>query len=286
MEQFSLLRLRAPLTTEDVKRETREVDPADQLNAWCGVQQGTTRWHELRACRVTASNFGSVHRTNTYCSPADLLRNILWPSSMDSVAMRYGSLNEKGALFRFSEWLTEHADRPDLPIFIDEPGIWLSAQYPFLAGSPDGVLYETVDARPIENGGGMYYRCRRSLVEIKTPWKLRNRVAGAEFYPPCHQRNGRQNCIPCAYYDQIQGNAPLMGLGFVYFIVLSPSGFHVIVEPYDPVYVTQSLLPNLLDFWHQQVLPAFEERDQLGKDNVPIGWIPAFARKRPPADSS
>ena len=280
------MRLRTPLTTEDVKRETREVDPADQLNAWCGVQQGTTRWHELRACRVTASNFGSVHRTNTYCSPADLLRNILWPSSMDSVAMRYGSLNEKGALWRFSEWLTEHADRPDLPIFIDEPGIWLSAQYPFLAGSPDGVLYETVDARPIENGGGMYYRCRRSLVEIKTPWKLRNRVAGAEFYPPCHQRNGRQNCIPCAYYDQIQGNAHLMGLGFVYFIVLSPSGFHVIVEPYDPVYVTQSLLPSLLDFWHQQVLPAFEERDQLGRDNVPTGWIPAFARKRPPADAS
>ena len=122
MEQFSLLRLRAPLTTEDVKRETREVDPADQLNAWCGVQQGTTRWHELRACRVTASNFGSVHRTNTYCSPADLLRNILWPSSMDSVAMRYGSLNEKGAFFRFSEWLTEHADRPDPPFSSTSPG--------------------------------------------------------------------------------------------------------------------------------------------------------------------
>ena len=91
LEQYSLLRLRTPLTAEDVKRETREVDPADQLNAWCGVQQGTTRWHELRACRVTASNFGSAHRTNTYCSPADLLRNILWPSSMDSVAMRYGT---------------------------------------------------------------------------------------------------------------------------------------------------------------------------------------------------
>jgi hypothetical protein len=280
LNQYSVLRARTPLSADDVKRETLEVDPGLQLEAWSGVQQGTEKWHRLRACRVTASNFGSVHRTNHYCSPADLLRNILWPSNMDSVAMKYGSLNEKAALWRFLEWLTDHADRPDLPIYMDEPGIWLSAQHPFLAGSPDGVLYETVDACTIENGGGMYYRCRRSLVEIKTPWKLRNRAASGDFYPSCHQKNGRLNCIPCSYYDQIMGNAYLMGLGYVYFIVLAPNGFQVTVEPYDPVYVTQSLLPSLVDFWHQQVLPALEERDLVGKDNVPVGWIPSFARKR------
>ena len=86
------------------------------------------------------------------------------------------------------------------------PGIWLSAQHPFLAGSPDGVLYETVEARPIEHGG-VYYRCRRSLIEIKTPWKLRTRAPGADFYPPCHQKNGRYNAIPCSYYGM--GHAAL-----------------------------------------------------------------------------
>ena len=65
------------------------MDPSIQLEAWSGVQQGTERWHRLRSCRITASNFGSAHRTNSYCSPSDLLRNILWPSNMDSVAMRY-----------------------------------------------------------------------------------------------------------------------------------------------------------------------------------------------------
>jgi hypothetical protein len=62
--------------------------------------------------------------------------------------------------------------------------------------------------------------------------------------------------------------------------VLAPSGFQVTVEPYDPVYVTQSLLPTLIDFWTQQVLPAFEERDQM--DHVPVGWIPTSARRRKP----
>ena len=144
--------------------------------------------------------------------------------------MKYGSLNEtqvvvmqysppgtKVALFRFSEWLSENADRPDLPIFIDEPGIWLSSQHPFLAGehatmlygglctapmefctrhwmlvvwtgttSPSGVcvpLYPDRPSKPLENKDGVYYRCRRSLIEIKTPWKLRLRPVGGEFYP-------------------------------------------------------------------------------------------------------
>jgi hypothetical protein len=162
LDLYSVDRYPPPLTIDDVRQETAEVDPALQLDAWSGVQQGSERWHRLRACRITASNFGSVHRTNNYCSPTDLLRSLLWPQSYDSVAMRYGSVNEKLALWRFSTWLSEHADRPDLPIFIDEPGIWLSAQYPFLAGSPDGILYETVEVREIETGGGIYYRCRRS----------------------------------------------------------------------------------------------------------------------------
>ena len=41
----------------------------------------------------------------------------------------------------------------------------------------------------------------------------------------------------------------------------------------DPVYVNQSLLPALVEFWHASVLPAFEERDRC-LDGVPVGWIP------------
>lgn len=63
----------------------------------------------------------------------------------------------------------------------------------------------------------------------------------------------------------------------------------VTIEHFDPVYVNrtglrpsvtqachQSLLPSLLDFWHHQVLPAFEERDRLGSGGAlpPTGWVP------------
>lgn len=90
LSQFSEMVPRAALTAADVRRETAAVDPVLQLSAWEGVKQGTDTWHALRACRVTASNFGSANRTNSYQTPTDLLRSLLWPMSFDSAAMRYG----------------------------------------------------------------------------------------------------------------------------------------------------------------------------------------------------
>lgn len=124
-----------------------------------------------------------------------------------------GSVNEKVALRRFSEFITQFAPEADLPVFIDEPGIWLCSERPYLAGSPDGVIYETLGM----NSEGAY-QCRRSLIEIKpdassqkkkggrgsnsTPYKLRQREENGEFYPLTKQSNGRRTHIPASYYDQ------------------------------------------------------------------------------------
>lgn len=98
LDQFSVTTFRPLLAAHDVRRQTETVDPELQLQAWHGLSQGTDAWHQLRACRLTASNFGTVNRNNKFASPADMLRSLLWPTSYDSVAMRYGSVNEKVAL--------------------------------------------------------------------------------------------------------------------------------------------------------------------------------------------
>ena len=74
----------------------------------------------LRTGRLTASNFGSANHNNTFATPADLLRQMLWPYHMESNAMKYGSVNEKVALRRLAEfWVT--TSHHDLPVYIDEP---------------------------------------------------------------------------------------------------------------------------------------------------------------------
>jgi hypothetical protein len=171
---------------------------------------------------------------------------------------------------------------------------------------------------------------RSDASPIKTPWKLRKREHGADFYPRHRQRNGIQNAVPGAYYDQVMGNCFLvsddpnhpirikkitnnrnamnvgeegggcierhsqrngrfgspecMGFSLVYFVVLAPTGLQIQTVPYDKQYVNQTLLPNLIDFWHNHVLPAFAERDSLGPDGVYPGWIPDSIRKRTAAD--
>lgn len=60
-------------------------------------------------------------------------------------------------------------------------------------------------------------------------------------------------------------------------MVRGTSNGNSVAEPYDPVYVAQSLLPCLVDFWKNHVLPAFEERDRSHCD---VGWVPSQKQKR------
>lgn len=88
---YSEVRLGEPMSAEQVLKETAQVTSELQLRAWKGLKQGSQDWHQMRRCRITASNFGSVHNNNQYSSPMDLLRSLLWPCSFDSTAMQYTS---------------------------------------------------------------------------------------------------------------------------------------------------------------------------------------------------
>lgn len=167
--------------------------------------------------------------------------------------MSYGSKNEKVALDRLMEWLSENCLCADLPFYVDEPGSWIPGNMQYIAGSPDGVIYECLDILP--DGS---YLCRRSLLEIKTPWKLRARTIGQPFYGTYIQKNGITSGVPCSYFDQIQGNMHIMGLGHTIFLVLSPSGYRVTVVPYDAAYCNDLLMPALEGFWLNVLRPGLE----------------------------
>lgn len=242
-----------------------------QQTYWTGTPQGSDVWHNLRAWRVTASRFGSAMGCDKFSSAKDLLRGTLWPVRSCSLATIYGTTNEKVSLSRMLDWVARE-EKDQHPVLIDEPGCWVPSEYPYLAGSPDGVYYEVVTAATADA-----FLCRRVLIEIKTPWKLRNRKTGEKFYPQETHCSGVVNTVPATYYAQIQGNMHLMGMQYCLFMVLSPSGYQISEVPYDATFCERFLMPSLITNWETLVRPSIEK--MLSDPNVvQFGDLPLIKR--------
>ena len=152
-----------------------------------------------------------------------------------------------------------------------------------------GVIYETVGMT--EENGVTVFHCLRSLIEIKTPWKLRNRAVGEDFYPITRQLNNRVTPIPGSYYDQISetgvckkkcgkrlyakhvydGSRSMLFCRFDSHRIpcedgaLSTTTHRLILEPVDDAYCTQRLFPSLERFCPVSCLSQMTDTD--------VGWM-------------
>ena len=228
-----------------------------QVAAWYTTAQGSPEWLKLRFGRITASNFGTITGTNTYSSPDDYLRSLLCETCFDGVAMRWGSINEHVASRLFQEFIADQVGADS--VLVEDRGIWIPADLPYVGGSPDGIVYQ-VECIEEANDEFEVLRCSRCLLEIKTPWKVRDRKVGEPFYPRIEvpSDSGRYGCISAYYYDQINGNCGLMGLKGTYFVVLTRSGFQVTYVPFEEVYWSEMLRPKLERFYSDRVQPSQE----------------------------
>lgn len=242
-----------------------------QVAAWYTTAQGSPEWLKLRFGRITASNFGSITGTNRYASPNDYLRSLLWNTRMDGKAMRWGSINEHVASKLFQQFLAREVG--DDQVLVEDRGIWIPSDLPYVGGSPDGIVYQ-VESVVEANSDYEVLQCSRCLLEIKTPWKVRDRKPGEPFYPHIEvpQGSGRWGACPEYYMDQVNGNCGLMGLKAAYFVVLTRAGFQVTYIPFAEDYWGSLLRPKLERFYTDSVRPSQALR-QSGK--LAIGMVSA-----------
>lgn len=152
--------LPAPLT------DCRKEQDLEALQGICGLQIGaieivheqrSSEWIHQRQLRITASNCKAVKTAKSNDTKTNILNRHLYKARVDTTETRYGIEMEPLALKCYQI----HLHTLDASLKVQESGLWINAQCPELACSPDGIVVNSAGARI-------------GLVEIKCPAMLRD----------------------------------------------------------------------------------------------------------------
>jgi putative phage-type endonuclease len=210
-------------------------------------KQRSEGWHRARAFCITASQFGSAVGHNKYQSRPALYRHKLHPhlNPVSSPFAQWGVDHEPHAEEAFKKFL----DDRQVMHTIDHPNLFKHKDAPWVACSPDGVLYRR------ENGQDVV-----ELIEYKAPAYYRNKVG--------HPYSKEAYNIPRSYLDQIQGTMWMMRNYDVvrggrtvercWFVVWQPHALYVTHVPYLPKYA-EDLMNCVLQFHSKEFIPGCVE---------------------------
>ena len=193
----------------DALKPTKE--DVDLIQSMTIGQRNNPLWMDARQWRVTSSNFGKVcNRNFKQMYPPSLLKTILGDyGNFHTAALQWGCDHELEAIQLYTTYTG---------IQVKECGVFLSEKYPYLATSPDGIVYLTNE--------------EFSVVEVKCPYKHRD----IKIVDACNDRafclytdeSGLQQLKRTHdYYYQIIGQIALTGAQFCDFIVWTNLEIHV-----------------------------------------------------------
>lgn len=213
----------------------------EQVQLISSYVQGTPEWLASRVGRLTASNFGAAARMNKYSSPRSLLKQMLWGEFKGNAATRWGSAHEDTARQEYiavkQEDVGAESDDALAKVEVEEVGLVINPQRPWMGNSPDGIVVLTYASGKVERG----------LLEIKCPYKK-------EFYTP--------DPVPPHYFAQIQGTMGNLSLPWCDFVVWTPTGLQVTRVDFDAAFWDTKLLPALTTFYNDMYVPL-----ALAKEN-------------------
>ena len=244
---------REPAMTLDKWMLRLQVTP-EQVESISKYTQGSPEWLQSRVGRITASNFGAAMGVNMYMSPRGLLKQLLWGGFVGNVATRWGSDHEETARLQYVENMNSEIaaqcstlddDEKLVSIEVEETGLIINPERPWMGNSPDGIITLTYKSG----------RCEKGLLEIKCPFKK-------QFYLP--------NPVPTYYNAQIQGTMGNLNLNWCDFVVWTPTGTQVTRVLFDREFWDTQLYPRVRDFYFNMYVPlAIKKENGL----LPAGYI-------------
>ncbi|XP_076257147.1 uncharacterized protein LOC143194338 isoform X1 [Rhynchophorus ferrugineus] len=213
-----------------LKELERDIDKIEESTRG---QKNDEVWFCQRRKRLTASNFGRIYKLLDKTNRANTVKSLLYSTFKGTAATRYGQDNEDEAIELF-ELITGKV--------VAKSGLVIHKDYPFLAASPDGIIFE-------EN----------ALVEVKCPYKARNSILRDAFDKKeiefATYTNGILNLKrEDKYYYQVQGQLHVTGRDHCYFIVWTPQdiAFQKIEKDQE---CWDRMFPKLERFYFDHLLP-------------------------------
>lgn len=180
-------------------------------------------WHELRYGRITASKAYEVSKCRTV--DGSLMAMIMGAKIPDTKAMKRGRELEDKVKTSIEKTLGKK---------VKECGLFISTQYPFLAGSPDGIFDNKI------------------CIEIKCPTNEQT-----------YKNYLKDNQVAEKYMLQMQIQMFVTNLKYCYFCVAdwdfeNTNNVEMLLIDYNETLVNK-YIPILSEFWQKNVYPILYE---------------------------
>jgi len=117
-------------------------------------------WQSERRKRITASNVGKIAKRRDTTKVRFLVKELLYTKFEGCTTTRWGLLQEESTNTRYLE--EKHRISPNLST--SHSGLIVSSDNPWLAASPDGLVYDPTESSPY------------GIVEYKNPHSVRNKT--------------------------------------------------------------------------------------------------------------
>ncbi|XP_068743560.1 uncharacterized protein [Montipora capricornis] len=248
---------------------------AKEAEAVEGVTRGQSTckvWFEHRAGRVTASKFRAACTTDPDKPLKSLIEMICYPNShrFSNAATKWGISNGSRAREDYAFSLAED----HLNFSVADCGLHISAKWPFLGATPDGLVFCEC--------------CGKGICEIKCPYKYKDSMlvsaAKANDSSFCLKYNEEEMSLSVdtchAYYYQVQCKLFVTGVEYCDFVVWTNKDIFIQrilpdTEFWDRtltraiLFYKKGVLPELLGRWfsrssplpHATVTPASDSDD-------------------------
>lgn len=177
--------------------EIKFIEKSTTLQSECEL------WHKERRIRLTASHFGTICKLRTSTSRANTIKSILYNTFCGNEHMKYGIECEPFAKTQFEK----------LSGFkIQDSGLFIHEQLPYLAASPDGL---------IDTNGIVEIKCPSSIKHLTPKEAIET---GKLKFATLDSQCNLQLKTSDKYYFQVMGQLQITQRLFCYFIIWSPKG--------------------------------------------------------------